>query len=204
MNVGGVSELKAESDLHERVSRLPFALAFCSGRHGANPLAPSFQVGREVYEAILNLELGITVEATAAICAKIDTCPEARFYVISADNGAVPILHLIDTAPPESLAAVVSLINKIVDSNAQALEHLALVGLIPKVAVHVSSEVALVSAAGAWRCDAIPLPTLIAFVLPRSPASAPSRGSQVCEGALQYQRLHASAVCVLWGTVHFD
>ncbi|CAM9754911.1 unnamed protein product, partial [Phaeothamnion confervicola] len=74
-------------------------------------------------------------ESCAKVRAMLDGCPEARFYVVSADHGVVPLLQLAEARGlgPAALAQVMSVINRIVDGNPKALEHLALVGMIPRI-----------------------------------------------------------------------
>jgi hypothetical protein len=44
---------------------------------------------------------------------QLEECPEARFYVMSADHGVVPLIQMADLYMPAALPHIVALINKV-------------------------------------------------------------------------------------------
>ncbi|CAN0307945.1 unnamed protein product, partial [Ectocarpus sp. 4 AP-2014] len=89
------------------------------------------------------------VRTCVSVCERLEGCPQARHYVMSADRGVTPLMYLMQAMKPEdrqgeeAMANVLAVINKIVEDNLKALESLAVVGLVPKVMTILETR-------GAW------------------------------------------------------
>lgn len=103
------------------------------------------KVGRDVYAELQKLAESVQNSSAGNInqydmilsfndlIEQLTSCPEARFYVVSGDSCAVPIIQLTDIKMKKALPYAIQLINKIIVDNPRACERLSLIGIVPKI-----------------------------------------------------------------------